>query len=93
MIGILQEIQAFKDQDFESLRAECNEDSLFEDPEFPASNKSLYFTQSPPNGIKWLRPKVNKKSYNYKVVSFSSIGDNQLKSNSLGSIRESFICG
>lgn len=51
-----EEIRPFKDQDFESLRAECSADSLFEDPEFPASNESLYFGQEPPAGIQWLRP-------------------------------------
>lgn len=52
-----EETRAFKDQDFEALSGEYSEDNLFEDPEFEASDSSLYFTQSPPDGIQWLRPK------------------------------------
>ncbi|CAH8490324.1 unnamed protein product [Schistosoma turkestanicum] len=29
---------------------------LFEDPEFPPNDKSLYFSQKPPKQIQWLRP-------------------------------------
>ncbi|CAH8514697.1 unnamed protein product [Schistosoma intercalatum] len=29
---------------------------LFEDPEFPPNDKSLYFSQKPPKQIEWLRP-------------------------------------
>ncbi|CAH8843229.1 unnamed protein product [Trichobilharzia szidati] len=30
--------------------------TLFEDPEFPATDSSLYFSQKPPRQIQWLRP-------------------------------------
>ncbi|CAH8528468.1 unnamed protein product [Heterobilharzia americana] len=30
--------------------------TLFEDPEFPANDRSLYYSQKPPRQIKWLRP-------------------------------------
>ncbi|THD22477.1 Calpain-2 catalytic subunit [Fasciola hepatica] len=32
------------------------EGRLFEDPDFPATDKSLYFSQRPPRPIEWLRP-------------------------------------
>ncbi|VDQ08009.1 unnamed protein product [Trichobilharzia regenti] len=33
--------------------------TLFEDPEFPATDSSLYFSQKPPRQIQWLRPHVS----------------------------------
>lgn len=51
------ETKAFKDQNYEELKAECDEENLFEDPEFPASDESLYYNQLPPYGVKWMRPK------------------------------------
>ncbi|XP_057301622.1 calpain-5-like [Hydractinia symbiolongicarpus] len=48
----------FKNQDFKSLRAECvTNGRLFEDPEFPATNSSLYFSKQPPFTAEWKRPK------------------------------------
>uniref|UniRef100_A0AC34F2B4 Calpain catalytic domain-containing protein n=1 Tax=Panagrolaimus sp. ES5 TaxID=591445 RepID=A0AC34F2B4_9BILA len=44
-------------QDFYALRDEClQKKQLFEDPEFPANDSSLYFTRSPPKRVQWLRP-------------------------------------
>ena len=43
---------------WEHLKRRHNKNYLFEDPEFPATNSSIYFSQSPPRGIKWMRPLV-----------------------------------
>lgn len=52
------EIIPFKGQVFEEIHAEHDEDNLFEDPYFPASSQSLYFSRRPPPGIVWKRPRV-----------------------------------
>nr|XP_026484142.1 calpain-A-like [Vanessa tameamea] len=45
-------------QDFKEIRSQCLADGkLFEDPEFPATNRSLYYKERPRNRLKWLRPK------------------------------------
>ncbi|VEL32549.1 unnamed protein product [Protopolystoma xenopodis] len=42
---------------FEHLRATLlSENKLFEDPEFPAADSSLFFSQLPPRKIEWMRP-------------------------------------
>ncbi|XP_018306166.1 calpain-B isoform X4 [Mycetomoellerius zeteki] len=44
-------------QDFNTLRRECLETGrLFEDPEFPANDSSLYFSRRPDRYIEWKRP-------------------------------------
>ncbi|KAL6421514.1 hypothetical protein ACFW04_014282 [Cataglyphis niger] len=44
-------------QDFNSLRRECLATGrLFEDPEFPADDSSLYFSRRPDRYIEWKRP-------------------------------------
>uniref|UniRef100_A0A8C4HIH6 Calpain 9 n=1 Tax=Dicentrarchus labrax TaxID=13489 RepID=A0A8C4HIH6_DICLA len=43
---------------FEQLRQECLQKGvLFEDPDFPATDSSLFFSQSVPVNIEWKRPK------------------------------------
>ncbi|XP_041838766.1 calpain-9 isoform X2 [Melanotaenia boesemani] len=43
---------------FEQLRDECLQKGvLFEDPDFPATDSSLFFSQSIPVDIKWKRPR------------------------------------
>ncbi|XP_071361442.1 calpain-9 isoform X1 [Trachinotus anak] len=43
---------------FEQLRHECLQNGvLFEDPDFPATDSSLFFSQSVPVQIEWKRPK------------------------------------
>uniref|UniRef100_A0A671TLG9 Calpain 9 n=1 Tax=Sparus aurata TaxID=8175 RepID=A0A671TLG9_SPAAU len=43
---------------FEQLRSECLQSGvLFEDPDFPATDSSLFFSQSVPVNIEWKRPK------------------------------------
>ncbi|XP_074099378.1 calpain A isoform X4 [Cotesia typhae] len=44
-------------QDFNSLRQQClSQGVLFEDPEFPATDSSLYFSKRPDRYIEWRRP-------------------------------------
>ncbi|XP_033330562.2 calpain A isoform X4 [Megalopta genalis] len=44
-------------QDFNTLRREClATGSLFEDPEFPPADSSLYFSRKPDRYIEWRRP-------------------------------------
>lgn len=46
---------------FEQLRQECLQNGvLFEDPDFPATDSSLFYSQSVPVQIEWKRPKVCK---------------------------------
>ncbi len=51
--------QAFKKQNFYEILDELYEKgSLFEDPEFPASEESLFIKQIPKKKIEWKRPYV-----------------------------------
>ncbi|XP_046626942.1 calpain-A-like [Neodiprion virginianus] len=44
-------------QDFNKLRQEClSNGKLFEDPEFPAQDDSIYFSKKPDHHIEWKRP-------------------------------------
>ncbi|KAK7790177.1 hypothetical protein R5R35_002953 [Gryllus longicercus] len=44
-------------QDFNALRDQClAEGTLFEDPEFPAQDSSLFFSKSPNKPFEWRRP-------------------------------------
>lgn len=44
-------------QDFYGLRDECLQGKrLFEDPEFPAADSTLFFSKRPPKRVDWLRP-------------------------------------
>ncbi|XP_042336332.1 calpain-6 [Sceloporus undulatus] len=51
-------IKAFKNQEYQQLKQQClQQRKLFEDPEFPASDKSLFYSTAPPGRIEWKRPK------------------------------------
>ncbi|XP_053702895.1 calpain-5-like [Synchiropus splendidus] len=48
---------AYKNQHYSELKSACIKDKkLFEDPEFPATNSSLYFRRAPPGVVRWKRP-------------------------------------
>ena len=51
-------IKPFKNQVWENLRSRYNKNNLFEDPEFPATSRSLFVSKSPPTNIRWKRPTV-----------------------------------
>ena len=43
---------------YENIRDACLKDGvLFEDPDFPAVNKTMYFSKEPPRQFEWKRPK------------------------------------
>lgn len=47
-------------QSFEQLRQGClSRGTLFEDPDFPASNSSLFYSERPPVPFVWKRPGVS----------------------------------
>lgn len=50
------QIYPYKNQIYENLNQQHDRYNLFSDPEFPANNKSLYYTQAPPRGVVWRRP-------------------------------------
>lgn len=55
------EIIPFKNQDYESLlNSHSGSGRLFEDPLFPCTDKSMNYSQNPPRGVVWKRPKVHK---------------------------------
>ncbi|KAK2528794.1 Capn6 [Columba guinea] len=51
-------VQLFRDQKYHELKAQCvQQRRLFEDPEFPASDESLFYQSAPPRKVEWKRPK------------------------------------
>ncbi|KAM9331592.1 calpain-5-like isoform 1-T2 [Pholidichthys leucotaenia] len=47
----------YKNQHYAEIKKNCITDkTLFEDPEFPATNSSLYFRKPPPGRVEWKRP-------------------------------------
>ncbi|XP_054481774.1 calpain-5-like [Anoplopoma fimbria] len=47
----------YKNQHYSELKSNCiNDKTLFEDPEFPATNSSLYFRKPPSGVVEWKRP-------------------------------------
>uniref|UniRef100_A0A7N8XNC4 Calpain 9 n=1 Tax=Mastacembelus armatus TaxID=205130 RepID=A0A7N8XNC4_9TELE len=52
------EITQSDGKSFEQLRRECLQNGvLFEDPDFPARDSSLFFSESVPVNVEWKRPK------------------------------------
>lgn len=50
----------YKNQHYAELRRSCIQDKkLFEDPEFPATDASLFFRKPPPGVVVWKRPGVS----------------------------------
>lgn len=47
----------YKNQRYDDLKRDCIKDKrLYEDPEFPATNASLFFRRPPPGIVEWKRP-------------------------------------
>lgn len=52
-------VKLFRDQSYQELKEQClQQGQLFEDPEFPASDESLYYDSSAKGKVEWKRPKV-----------------------------------
>ncbi|XP_052700305.1 calpain-B-like isoform X10 [Crassostrea angulata] len=50
-------ISGIRKQHFEEIREQCAaEETLFEDPEFPAEDSSIFFSREPPRAFEWKRP-------------------------------------
>ena len=50
------QVYPYKNQIYEQLRSKHNAQNLFNDPEFPPIDTSLYYTQDPPRNVRWKRP-------------------------------------
>ncbi|CAM5140641.1 unnamed protein product [Eretmochelys imbricata] len=51
-------VKSFKGQKYHELKQQCiKQRRLFEDPEFPASDESLFYNRCPPGRVEWKRPK------------------------------------
>ncbi|NXU53593.1 CAN5 protein, partial [Turnix velox] len=51
-------VQFFRDQKYHELKGQCiQQRQLFRDPEFPASDESLFYQSAPPRKVEWKRPK------------------------------------
>ncbi|NWU89840.1 CAN5 protein, partial [Upupa epops] len=51
-------VQLFRDQKYHELKGQCVQHRrLFEDPEFPASDQSLFYRTAPSRKVEWKRPK------------------------------------
>lgn len=47
-------------QSYDEIVKKCKEEGcLFEDPEFPAEDASIFFSRSPPKPFEWKRPSVS----------------------------------
>ena len=59
-------IKPFKNQSYHDLKEQHDSENLFEDQEFPADNRAIYYTNQFasqlsryfPRGIEWKRPTV-----------------------------------
>ena len=50
----------YKKQSYDEIVKECKKSGRkFEDPEFEASNTSIYFSKEPPKPFEWKRPGVS----------------------------------
>ena len=55
-------------QDYNKIRREClREGTLFEDPYFPATPESLFFSEKLPFTPEWKRPKASIHTVSYIV--------------------------
>uniref|UniRef100_UPI00398F55A0 calpain-5-like n=1 Tax=Pristiophorus japonicus TaxID=55135 RepID=UPI00398F55A0 len=71
-------VKSYKDQQYSALKGEClQHHRLFEDPHFPATNESLFYTKSPPGAIEWRRPQELCESPRLFVNGISSHDLNQ----------------
>lgn len=53
-------VKPYEDQNYSALKRAClRRKVLFEDPTFPATDDSLYYTGTPGPAVRWKRPKVS----------------------------------
>lgn len=60
----------YEKQSYEAIVKKCKEEGcLFEDPEFPAEDGSIFFSRQPPRPFEWKRPTVSTCTCNIYLVS------------------------
>jgi calpain len=65
-------------QDFFKIREQyLKYRTLFEDPEFPAEDSSVYFNKTPPQTLEWKRPREIVDNSELRVEGESSFDLNQ----------------
>lgn len=75
-------ILPFKNQNYELLKRDCLKNGrLFEDPEFPAEDRSMFYTQPVPYGTKWKRP---AEICSHPVFIYDEVHSNDLDQGYLG---------
>ena len=53
-------VKPYGDQNYSALKRAClRRKVLFEDPNFPATDDSLYYKGTPGPAVRWQRPKVS----------------------------------
>lgn len=53
-------VKPYEEQNYSALKRACRRRKvLFEDPNFPATDDSLYYKGTPGPGVRWKRPKVS----------------------------------
>jgi hypothetical protein len=52
------DIRPYKNQVYETLKSQHDSNNLFVDPEFPATNKSIYHSGKRLTDVQWYRPTV-----------------------------------
>ncbi|KAE8277255.1 Calpain-5 [Larimichthys crocea] len=68
----------YKNQHYSEIKKDCIDNkTLFEDPEFPATNASLYFRKPPPGRVEWKRPREISDDPHLFVEGISSHDLNQ----------------
>lgn len=56
-------VKPYEEQNYSALKRACRRRKvLFEDPNFPATDDSLYYKGTPGPGVRWKRPKVSVRS-------------------------------
>ncbi|XP_041707180.1 calpain-5 [Coregonus clupeaformis] len=69
---------SYKNQHYSELKRKCLEDNkLFEDPEFPVTNASLFYRKQPPGMVEWKRPREISDGPHLFVEGISSHDLNQ----------------
>ncbi|XP_054899594.1 calpain-5-like isoform X1 [Poeciliopsis prolifica] len=69
---------AYRNQHYAELKKQHNQKgTLFEDPEFPATNSSLYYNKPPPGVVQWKRPREICEAPHLFVEGISSHDLNQ----------------
>ena len=61
--------QKLAGKNYTEIKAECIANGiLFEDPDFPAEDKSIFYSRTPPRPFEWKRPAVSFSAFFILVV-------------------------